>query len=112
MGAGLSPEAQGAPQGVEVARISVLDLEPVPDHAREGGPGEPVRAGRVVVEADLQRDQALLAEVDALGDPPLLPVLEVKPAALPTCLDVGRLETGGAVLGAAHSLLTITWCRG
>ena len=84
----------------------------MPHDAGESGAGEAVRAFGIVVEADFQRDQAVAAEVERLGDLPLLPVPEMQALAVLACLDVVELEAAPDGIGGAHSLDTITLCRG
>ena len=85
----------------------------MPDRAGERRADEAVRAVGIVVEADFQRDQPLLAQVDTLRDLPLLPVPEVQLLAVLAGLHVFELEAAAErCSGRAHSLLTITLCRG
>ena len=44
------------------------------------------------MEADLERDESLLAQVDGLEDPALLPVPEMQPRAIFAGLDVVEIE--------------------
>ena len=68
-------------------------------------------AFRVVVEPDLQRNEPLLSQVNALEDPALFPVPEVQPSSILAGLDVLQLEAGlkrlgGSPLAADHHVMS------
>jgi hypothetical protein len=77
-------------------------LVPVVDVGAERHAAVAVAAGRVVVEADLQRDQAVGAEVEGLGDLALGEVPEVELLAVAAGLDVLQLEAGVVGVGGAE----------
>ena len=104
-----STSSTGTSMTFSTSQLAVL-LVPVPHVGAEGGADEAVRAVRVVVEADLQRDQAVLPEVDALGDLALLPVPEVQlPAVLALGhvleLEAGLEGVGGGPLAGDHHVV-------
>jgi hypothetical protein len=65
----------------------------VPDDAREGGADESLVRVWVVQPAQLERNQALIAEVDRLHELPLGEVPEVQSAAVPARRDVRGIES-------------------
>ena len=69
-------------------------------------------AGRIVVETHLERNQPLVAQFDRLDQLTFCPIPKIEPTAVLAGLDVFELEAGLTVFGAAHSLLTMTLCRG
>ena len=84
--------------------LVALVLVPVPHDAGQGRADEAVRAVRVVVEADLQRDQAVLAEVDALRDLPCSKSQKWTCWPYLPAFTSSSLKPGMKVFGAAHSL--------
>ncbi len=82
------------------------------DRAAERCTDETVRAVGLVMKTNFERNQARLTEINRLIDSPLLPIPEMEMVPVLTILNVIQLKASLTVLGAAHSLLTITLCRG
>ena len=70
-----------------------------------------MRALGVVMEADLQGNQTILPQIDALGQLMLLPIPEVQPMAVFICRHILQVEArliglGRRKLGADHDVVT------
>ncbi len=72
---------------------------PVPDRAGEGRRHEAAGAGRIVQATNLQRHQALGAQVDRLEVTALLEVPDIQSLAVLPCVDVIELKAGLINLG-------------
>jgi hypothetical protein len=74
-------------------------LLPVPHRAAERGADKAMRAFRIVIEADFERDHAALAQIDAADDAALLPVPEMELPSVLAGLDVLQVKAAAERLG-------------
>ena len=65
---------------------------PMPNRARQSRADEAVRARRVVMKADFQRNQTRFAQIETLRDPALRPIPKVQPPAVLSSRDVLRVK--------------------
>jgi len=114
-----TPPSSGQPSSSSLATSMTLSVSQLPLSRRNrmmlldrGRAHEPLRRIRIVLPADLQRDQAIVAEIDRLHLGSRLEIPEVQPAAVLAGGDIRGIEATLERFGAPHSLETSVFCRG